>query len=149
VTRIFAIAGLLLVASCGQQNESAAPQPKNEAAAAPSPAAQVPPLEGNWKVASLGGVPDAASVGMTASFGNGSATIARGCLKRAWTYTQKRNIVAFTSSPGGSSNCGSAPGGAEEAAYAALGEANIVVFSKEGREASLSGTGGTLTLERR
>ena len=146
--RIFAIASLLIVAGCSQQDRAPTPQ-SNEAAATPAPAADVPSLEGDWKIAGLGGVPEAASIGMTASFKNGSAVIARGCLKRAWTYTQKRNVVSFTSSPAGSSNCGSAPGAAEETAYAALGEANIAVFSKEGKEASLSGTGGTLTLERR
>jgi hypothetical protein len=138
----------LLVAGCGRQDN--APAPGNETTQArPETQAEVPSLEGDWRIGSVGGVPNAAAIGMAASFGNGSAVISTGCVKRAWTYTQKRNVVAFASSPGGSSNCGSAPSAGEETAYAALGEANIVIFSKGGKEASLSGTGGTLTLQRR
>ncbi len=92
---------------------------------------------------------DVAQLGMTAVIGGGKAGISTGCLRRAWTYTQKRNVVAFAADPGGSSNCGRTPSGDEEIAYAALNEANIAIFGKEGKEASLSGTGGTLTLERR
>jgi len=148
LNRLIAIAALLLVAGCGQQEES--PVPRNEISPAKAQrAASVPSLEGDWRIKGVGGVADAASIGMTASFGNGSASISTGCLRRAWSYTQKRNVVAFTSSPSGSSNCGGSPSAGEETAYGALSEANIAIFSKDGAEASLSGTGGTLTLERR
>ena len=87
---------------------------------------------------------------MTASFAGGKASIASGCLRRAWTYTQKRNVVSFTADPGGSSNCkAAAPAREQETAYAAFSGATIAIFGKEGKEANLSGTGGNLTLERR
>ena len=148
MSRLFALAAILLVAGCGRQDTAPAPQSETKQAK-PEAQAEVPSLEGDWRISSVGGVPNAAAIGMAASFGDGSAVISTGCLKRAWTYTQKRNVVAFTSSPGGSSNCGSAPSAGEETAYAALSEANIAIFSKDGSEASLSGTGGTLTLQRR
>ena len=149
MSRIVPFAAMLVFAACNRQ-ESATPVQVNEAAeTAPAPA-EVPSLEGSWTVTRVGGVADAASMGMTAAIGGGSATLTTGCLKRAWTYTQKRNVVAFTPSPAGSSNCGGgSPGAAAETAYAALTEANIAIFSKDGKEASLSGTGGSLTLERR
>jgi hypothetical protein len=148
--RAFPIAFLLLAVACGQR-EARAPATNevanHESAAAP---AEVPSLEGNWTVSRVGGVADAAALGMTAAISKDSVTLSTGCLKRAWTYTQNRNVVAFTSSPGGSSNCGGgSPSAGAETAYAALTEANIAIFSKDGKEASLSGTGGGLTLERR
>jgi hypothetical protein len=149
VTRTIAIIGFLFVAACGKQ-QSPAPPPANEAVEAAKAPAEVPSLEGSWKVSRIGGVADAAALGMTAAITNNSVTLSTGCIRRAWTYTQNRNIVAFTSSPGGSSNCGGAsPGADAETAYAALNDANMAIFSKDGREAGLSGTGGTLTLERR
>ncbi|MGH6707058.1 MAG: hypothetical protein ACREB1_09655 [Sphingomicrobium sp.] len=147
--RIAPIAALMLLAACGGP-ESPAPPQANEASAPAKAPAEIPGLKGNWAVSRIGGIPDAASLGMTAAITKDAVTLSTGCFRRAWTYTQNRNVVAFTASPGGSSNCGgSSPGAAAETAYAALTEANIAIFSKDGREANLSGTGGTLTLERR
>ena len=149
MTRTLPLAALLLIAACGQREESAAP-PSNEAAAEASApaAAEVPSLEGEWRVAMVEGR-DVAKLGMSAALGGGKASISTGCLRRAWTYTQKRNVVSFAADPAGSSNCGQPPSGDEETAYAALNEANMVIFDQGGKEASLSGTGGTLTLQRR
>lgn len=147
--RIAPIAALMFLAACGGQESSAPPQANetNEPAKVP---AEIPGLEGSWAVSRIGGVADAASLGMTAAITKDAITLSTGCFRRAWTYTQNRNVVDFTASPGGSSNCGgSSPGAAAETAYAALTEANIAIFSKDGKEANLSGTGGTLTLERR
>ena len=143
------ITAVLLLAACGQQND-AVPAPTNEAAKPAAAPVEVPSLEGNWAVSRIGGVADAAPLGMTAAIGKDSIIFSTGCFRRAWTYTQNRNVVAFTAAPAGSSNCGgSSPGASAETAYAALSEANIAIFSRDGKEASLSGTGGTLTLERR
>lgn len=146
--RNLSIAAMLMLAACQQQeappsNEAAATQP-----AAPAPAA-IPSLEGEWRVTMIGGDPNAAGPGMTASFGDGMARLSTGCLRRAWTYSQKRNSLTFTSSPGGSSNCGGSPGPGEDAAYAAVDGANIGLFEDDGKQVTLSGTGGTITLERR
>jgi len=147
--RIAPIAALLFLAACGRQ-ESPAPSEANTVVEPAKAPAEVPSLEGNWTVTRVGGVGDAAALGMTAEITKDSVTLSTGCFKRAWTYTQNRNVVAFTASPGGSANCGgSSPSASAETAYAALAEANIAIFSKDGREAGLSGTGGTLTLERR
>ena len=146
--RIVPIAMLMALAACGERE--APPPPVNETAEPATVATEVPSLEGSWSVVRIGGVPEAGPLGMTAAVTKGSFTLSVGCFRRAWTYTQNRNVVTFKSSPGGSSNCGgSAPGAAAETAYAVLDDANIAVFSKDGKEASLSGTGGTLTLERR
>lgn len=149
MTRIVALVLLALLASCNQQ-QPAAP-PANDAAAAPAASAAkpaVPSLRGNWRVTAIGGQP-VAGTAMTAAIGTSSASISAGCLRRGWTYTQDRNLVAFSGSPGGSSNCGRSPSAEEETAFGALGDANLAIFAKDGREATLSGTGGTLTLERR
>ena len=55
-----------------------------------------------------------------------------GCLRRGFTFAQDRNKVTFTSNPAGSSNCGRSPSAAEEAAFAALGDANLAVFGADG-----------------
>ena len=148
MTRILPLASLLLLAGCGQEQAAA---PSNDTAqAAPEPAAKaaVPSLEGEWRVAAITGAPTKGTA-ITASLGSGRASISAGCLRRAWTYTQDRNLVAFTGAPGSSSNCGRSPSAEEETAFGAVGDANLAIFAKEGREATLSGTGGTLTLERR
>jgi hypothetical protein len=149
MTRALPFVALLLITACGQQDRSVAPQSNEAAAEAAAPAAaEVPSLEGEWRVTLIEGR-DVGGIGMTAAMDGGKASISTGCLRRAWTYTQNRNVVSFTASPGGSSNCGRTPSVDEETAYAALNEANIAIFDKDGKEASLSGTGGTLTLQRR
>ncbi|HEY0628842.1 MAG TPA: hypothetical protein VGD23_05885, partial [Sphingomicrobium sp.] len=111
--------------------------------------AEVPSLEGSWQVTMIDGA-EAKPLGMTATIGGGQASLSSGCFRRAWTYSQKGNMVDFTSSPSGSSNCGGrTPGNQEETAYAALDDVNIAIFSLQGKRADLSGTGGTLTLTRR
>jgi len=147
MTRALPTFAFLLIAACNKP-EDQPPVTSNGAVAEAAAPAVVPSLEGEWRVTKIDGR-DAAGAGMSAAFGSGKASIATGCLRRAWTYTQKRNTVAFSANPAGSSNCGQAPSGNEETAYAALGEANIAIFARQGAEASLSGTGGTLTLERR
>jgi heat shock protein HslJ len=150
MTRLLPIIGLLLIAACDKQDGSA-PTQTNEAVsptAMPSDAAETPTLEGNWKVSKIGGR-DVAGSGMVAALGDGKASISAGCFRRAWTYTQNRNVVAFTAAPSGSSNCAGQPSGDEEAANSAISDANMAIFGKDGKEASLSGTGGMLTLQRR
>lgn len=147
--RILPIAALLLAASCRQ--EESPPEPTNETATAAEPAAkaEVPSLEGSWQVTMIEGI-EAKPIGMTATIGGGRASLAMGCFRRAWTYSQKGNLVDFTSSPGGSSNCGGqTPGAQAETAYAALEDVNIAIFSSDGKRADLSGGAGNLTLERR
>ena len=149
MTRVVPLVLFALVASCNQQ-QPAAP-PANDAAAVPAaPTAKpaVPPLKGNWSVTAIGGQP-VAGTAMAAAIGDSDASISAGCLRRSWTYTQDRNLVAFTGAPGGSSNCGHSPSAEEETAFGALGDANLAIFAEDGREATLSGTGGTMTLERR
>jgi hypothetical protein len=146
--RQLTIAALLVAAGCAQQ-DTEAPQ-SNETASAPADTAaaqSVPALDGQWQVTAIDGTPLAAA--MTASFGSGKVSLSAGCLRRAWTYTQKRNVVSFTSDPAGSANCGGGTTGEQETAFAALEQSSIAIFGKDGSEASLSGTGGNLTLQRR
>ena len=148
MNRLLPIVALLLSAACDRQDSNAAP-PANEPAAAPAvppAAAETPSLEGSWKVSKIGGRDVA---GMTAELRGGKAKISTGCFRRAWTYTQNRNVVAFTAAPSGSANCAAQPSAEEEAANSAISDANMVLFAKDGKEASLSGTGGMLTLQRR
>ena len=148
MTRTLPCALFILVAACGQQDRPAA-APTNDVAAAPAtPVAKaaVPSLNGDWRVTAIAGQPVA---GMTAAFADGRASLSAGCLRRGWTFKQDRNLVAFAGAPGSSSNCGRSPSAEEETAFSAVGDANLAIFAKDGREATLSGTGGTLTLERR
>lgn len=139
---------LLFLAACN--SEQSAPPESNEAAVTEAPATEkaVPKLEGQWTVTAIDGAPISAGSAMTASFAAGKAMMASGCLRRGWTYTQERNTVSFTNDPGSSANCGGGPSGEQESAYIALEQASIAIFNKEGKEASLSGTGGNLTLQR-
>jgi hypothetical protein len=145
MTRILALAALLMTASCSQQERPA--PPANDVAAAPAAPtapkakAEVPALKGTWTVAGASG--------LTASFADGRLLLSEGCLRRAWTYTQNGNSVAFTSAPGASSNCGQTPSRGLEAAFGPISDANIAVFSADGGEVTLSGLGGTLQLARR
>ena len=150
MTRIMTVAVLLGLAACGQR-EAAEPaiNESGNIAAAPEAKADAPGLDGSWQVTMIDGA-EAKQLGMTATMGSGQASLSNGCFRRAWTYSQKGNMVDFTSSPSGSSNCGGqTPGNQEETAYAALDDVNIAIFSLQGKRADLSGTGGTLTLERR
>jgi hypothetical protein len=146
--RALPIVALLLIAACSQEDSRVIPDSNEAATTTPAAVAEVPSLEGQWQITMIEGR-EAAKLGLTAAFGGGKASISTGCLRRAWTYTQNRNVVTFAANPAGSSNCGRTPSGDEETAFAALGEANIAIFGKDGKETSLSGTGGTLTLQRR
>lgn len=148
MSRLAFVAVLFLLSACNSE-----PRPEQTASNVTveeaEPVVEVPELAGEWRVTKIEGG-DAAGLGMIADFNAGRATLATGCVRRAWTYTQRRNIVSFKTNPAGSSNCdGRTPSGTEETAYAALDGATIAIFAKEGQEASLSGSGGNLTLERR
>ena len=141
MTHILPIVALLLVSGCGQPDQPAASAKETVTApAAPAAKAAIPSLEGKWRVA------QPAALDLT--IGKGTATLSSGCLRRGFTFRQDRNQVTFASSPGGSSNCGRSPSAAEETAFAALADANLAMFTKDGR-VTLSGYGGMLSLERR
>ena len=151
MTRILTLAALLFISACNRQPSG--PAPANEAAVANDSSlaeADVPSLEGTWTVGAIDGKPVGAASAMTASFAGGKASIASGCVRRGATYTQKGNMVSFAADPGGSANCeGRGTSAEHETAYAALQGASIAIFGKDGSEASLSGSGGNLTLRRR
>ena len=159
MNRALTIAALLLASACKQQ--SAAPAAGNETAGtteassstAPAPSLDaenaVPSLAGEWHIFSVDGRP-AGDSAMTASFQDGKASLSSGCFRRSWTYTQKRNVVAFTANPAGSANCeGGVPSQSMQDAEGALGDATMAIFGNEGSEANLSGYGGIIKLERR
>ena len=136
------LAALLLTAACGREDQPAAPANSVTTPAAPVAKAAIPPLAGTWRVAGADG--------LTATFAGGQLILAEGCLRRAWSFTQKGNSVSFRSAPGGSSNCGGrTPSAALDAAFTPLTDANLAVFAADGKSVTLSGFGGTLTLERR
>lgn len=143
MNRIAPLLALILLAACDRQEPPAAPAPTTDAPA-PAPAkakAAVPSLEGQWRVA--------APAALDLAIAGGKATLSSGCLRRGFTFRQDRNQVAFASAPADSSNCGRTPSAAEEAAFAALADANLALFGKDPRKVTLSGYGGMLTLERR
>ena len=159
MNRALAIAALMFVAACSQQDKTpAAGNVSTDTAEATSdnaPAASldagnaVPTLAGEWRVAAVNGKPAGASA-VAASFQDGKASLASGCFRRAWSYTQKRNVVAFSANPGGSANCGGeVPSEIMQSAEGALGDATMAIFTDNGSEASLSGYGGIIKLERR
>jgi hypothetical protein len=148
--RTLTVATALLLVACSQQPAEA--PPANQAASAPEPkaAAEVPALQGEWQVATIDGKPVGEGSAMSVSFARTQASLIAGCVRRAFAYTQKRNVVSFAASPGGSSNCEGQGASAQLATAAdALQNASIVIFDKAGSEANLSGTGGNLTIRRR
>ena len=150
--RVLTSVALLLVAGCSQQQAEKAEATANEAAAnrpADTAKPEVPALDGQWQLSKIDGRPLDRGSSTVASFGGGKLSITAGCSRRAWTFTQKRNIVAFTADPGGISNCQSPPNVDQEAAIHALDRATMAIFTNEGREANLSGDGGNVTLVRR
>ena len=143
MNRMIPLLALTLLAACDRQDPPAAPAPT---AAAPAPTAAkakapVQPLDGKWRLA------EPAALDLV--IGGGKATLSSGCLRRGYTFKQDRNQVAFNSSPAGSSNCGRSPSAAEEAAFAALADANLVLFGEDPGQVTLSGYGGTLAISRR
>lgn len=145
-TRALFLFTLVLVAACNRQDQAPAPNAVAEAPMPPVANAPVPSLEGAWKVTSVG---NDRGTGLILTLGKGKATLSAGCLRRGFTYKQHRNQVAFASAPAGSRSCGSAPSAGQEAAFAALPDANLAVFGTDGRDVTLTGYGGSLTLERR
>lgn len=141
MNRILPPIALLLLSACDRQEAPAAPAPTKATVAAPVVKAAVPSLDGQWRMS--------APAALDLAIGDGQATLSSGCLRRGFTFRQDRNKVVFASAPAGSSNCGRTPSLAEETAFSALADANLAVFSKEGREVTLSGLGGLLNLERR
>ncbi|MCL6741521.1 META domain-containing protein [Sphingomonas sp. RB56-2] len=150
MSRFMTICALLLVAACGRQ-ENESPAASNEVGQTPraEPAPATPMLEGAWRLAKIDGTPVEGGSSAVATFENGRLRVAAGCNGRGWTFTQKRNIVSFAGLAGASSNCGSLPTVDQERAFHAIDRATIALFDQEGREATLSGDGGNITLSRR
>ena len=134
------LVAMLLLSACDSQ-EAPAPPAAKAPAAAPAVKAAVPSLQGQWRVTT--------PAALDLTVGDGQATLSSGCLRRGFTFRQDRNQVAFAYAPAASNNCGRSPSAGEEAAFAALADANMAVFGKDGGDATLSGFGGTLALERR
>jgi hypothetical protein len=159
MSRFLTIAAALLASACGQQSDSGgAPATDAEAANASlaTPANSVgqaaptaPLLDGEWRLTKVDGRPLEGGASSVISFEDGAAKLVTGCTRRNWTYTQDRNIVSFAANPAGSSNCERAPTIKEETAFQSFTRAKMVIFDKAGREASLSGDGGNVTLARR
>ena len=137
---------ILCVAGCSP----AANQPaRNEVGtnAAQERPAEVPSLAGEWSVSASSGKPLTQVFPMTASVSGNQITVHSECVSLAWSYTQDRNIVAFK--PGAVRHCGRNQTQNENEVQRAIGGATIALFSNEGREVQLSGSGGTVTLTRR
>jgi hypothetical protein len=149
--RIGSITALLLVASCAQKGDqpTAAENRAREEITAKPPTREIPRLQGEWKLTKVDGRPLEARSTLLVTFGNGMARIASGCTHRAWIFTQQRNIVKFAPEPDHSSNCEVVPSNKQQAAFNALDRATMAIFDNHGREASLSGDGGNVTLKRR
>src|SRR5262245_22531840 len=97
--RFLTIAALLLVTGCTQPADRNA-EVANDAANIAEPApATVPQLEGQWQLTKVDGRPIDGSP-VVATFGDGKVRAAAGCMRRAWTFTQKRNVVSFAADPG-------------------------------------------------
>jgi hypothetical protein len=143
--RLMTIAALLVVGCSPAANEPAANQA--EKPAVQEKPADVPSLAGEWSVTALGGKPLQQVFPMTASITADKATVHSECVTFVWSYTQNRNIVAFT--PVSTGHCGRNQTTNENEIERALKGANIALFSNEGREVQLSGNGGTATLTRR
>lgn len=117
-----------------------------EAPAETSAAAQVPSLKGDWSVTAFNGQPLTQVYPMSASFGDDRLTVRSDCVRMAWTYTQDRNIVAFT--PAAADSCGRGHTDSELQVERALKLANIAMFTNEGQEVQISGAGGMVTMTR-
>ncbi len=147
--RILPVVASLLLAACSQQ-EQAAPPSNKTAEVAPEPAAKapVPSLQGAWRITAITGAPTTGST-ITVTLGEGRANLSADCLRRTGTYSQDRNTVDFAPFTPGGGDCGRMPSGQEEMTFSAFQDANLAIFDQDGSEVSLSGTSGTLTLERR
>ena len=138
---VFCVAGCSPVAE-----QPAANQAEQPAAVAEKPA-EVPSLAGEWSVTAIGGLPLKQVFPMTASFSDGKMNVRSECMTFAWSYTQKRNIVAFK--PVSAGRCGRNQTTNENEMERAMKGASIALFTSDGREVQLSGNGGTATLTRR
>ncbi len=139
---------LLLLSACGgPAEEPAANQPQaNAAEPAPAPKADVPSLAGEWTITQVNGAAPRQTWPMTASVGDGRFTIQSECRTFTWALSQQGNIVQFTS--GSAGGCERTRSPAEEMIEQPVGQANIAMFSNEGREVQLSGPGGIVTMTR-
>ena len=145
--RILPLAGFLLLAGCGQPDQ-AAPAANDMAQIAPAPQAAVPSLAGEWRITGVTGTPTSGEA-MTIVFADGRASVTAGCLRRAASYTQDRNAVDFAAFSPSGGDCSRLPSAQEDLTFVALDDANLAIFGEDGSQTSLSGSGGTLALERR
>lgn len=143
---------LLSVAACGQDGDAPLVANQAEAPAAPvapaEPAAPAAPaLAGDWAVTAFNGSPLTQVFDMTASFAGNRLTIASECVRMAWTFAQDGNLVTFK--PAGGGGCARTQTYNEDQVEKAVAAATMAMFSDDGREVQLSGSGGTITLAKR
>ena len=139
------IAILLLAAAC----TPAAEEPTNQVEPADveqEEAAPVPQLAGDWRVTAINGQDLTQYYTMNASFAGDRLTIASDCVRIAWSYSQQRNVVAFT--PAEAASCDRMRTHNEDQVKPIVTQANIAMFSDEGRQVELSGPGGRVAMTR-
>jgi hypothetical protein len=120
---------------------------KVEAPVAQEKPAEVPTLAGDWNETASGSQPLTQVFPMTASVSKDQVVISSECVTFNWGYTQDRNAVTFK--PGAVRHCARNQTQNENEVQRAIDRANIALFSNEGREVQLSGSGGTVTLTRK
>lgn len=145
MNRLLATIAILSIAGCSPAAEEEAAAPAdNVTEAAAAPQEEVPSLEGQWTVTQIQNAPLQQAYTMRANVGPDRLTIESDCVRKAWDYTQNRNVVSFTKAEVPS--CGRVPTPDEEVIEKAIGNATIVIFSNEGQEAQFSGAGGSVTM---
>lgn len=141
---------LMILTLCLAGCSPSAEQPvanEAQAPAAEQKPAEVPSLAGEWNVTASGGKPLTQVFPMTANVSANEVVINSECMRFTWTYTQDRNVVTFK--PGAVRRCARNQTQNENEVQRAVDRANIALFSGEGREVQLSGSGGTVALERK
>lgn len=136
----------LCLAGCSPAAEERAANQVQAPAAEEKPA-DVPSLAGEWSVTASGGQPLTQVFPMTASVTGDQVAVHSECVTFNWSYTQNRNAVAFK--PGAIKRCARNQTQNENEVQRAIDRGNIALFSNEGREVQISGSGGTVTLTRR
>ena len=141
-----ALAAMILLTSCGRPAEQ--PAANQAAKAPPKPAAApVPSLAGTWTVTNINGYPPTQVWPLAATAAGDQFTVRSDCRTFVWKYRQDRNIVQLTPQPTRECSRGRSPD--EERIEEPVTLANIAMFSKDGREVQLTGSGGRITLARR
>ncbi|MBW0143898.1 META domain-containing protein [Sphingomicrobium clamense] len=146
--KLVLIAGVFALASCGEEAAPVEEAPvEEEETVTERPAMEDIELEGSWNLVGFAAESIPATVNMTITATGDRFAVRSSCANMSWPYTVNGNIIETGEGSGDKSGCAGDRTTWEYSIAKIVRDANIVMSAGE-NQISMSGPGGSMTLEK-